>query len=46
MAAGLLATWGLTHTDVPAWWLMPVVVVAATVVSLRRAARGTGPRDD
>ena len=34
--AGLLATWGLVRADVPAW-LMPLVVLGATVSSLYRA---------
>ncbi len=35
----LLATWGLITADVAAWWLLPVVVVASTVGSLRRAVQ-------
>ncbi len=37
--ASLLATWGLVRAGLPAWWLLPVVAVGATTVSLRRAAR-------
>ena len=37
IGAGLLATWGLVRADVPAWWLMPLVVIGATVSSLYRA---------
>jgi hypothetical protein len=37
VGAGLLATWGLVRADVPAWWLLPLVVVSATVRSLHRA---------
>jgi hypothetical protein len=33
----LLATWGLVEADVPAWWLMPLAVLYATVRSLHRA---------
>jgi hypothetical protein len=34
VGAALLATWGLTRADVPAWWLLPLAVLAATVRSL------------
>ena len=37
VALGLLATWGLSAADLPAWWLLPVRVVAGALVSLRRA---------
>ena len=37
IAVGLLATWGLVEADVLAWWLMPLVVLYATVRSLHRA---------
>jgi len=37
VGAGLLATWGLLRAGVPAWWLLPPVVLAATVSSLYRA---------
>jgi hypothetical protein len=33
----LLATWGLVRADVPAWWLLPLVVLGATAGSLYRA---------
>jgi hypothetical protein len=33
----LLGTWGLVEADVPAWWLLPLVVIAATTHSVRRA---------
>jgi hypothetical protein len=36
VGAGLLATWGLVRADVPAWWLLPLIVVGATVSSLHR----------
>jgi hypothetical protein len=39
VTVALLATYGLTRAGVPAWWLTPVAAVAATAVSLRRAAR-------
>jgi hypothetical protein len=36
VGAGLLATWGLVRAGVPAWWLLPLVVLCATVNSLHR----------
>lgn len=42
IAAALLGTWGLVKADVPAWWLLPLVVIAATVVSLRRSVSRGG----
>jgi fatty acid desaturase len=33
----LLASWGLVQAGVPAWWLLPLAVLYATVRSLRRA---------
>jgi hypothetical protein len=39
IAVGLLATWGLVEAGVTAWWLLPLVVVGATVASLRRAVQ-------
>lgn len=42
----LAGTFALRHWQLPAWWLIPIVVVAATAASLRRAvgveARGAG----
>jgi hypothetical protein len=40
IGVALLATWGLVEADVPAWWLLPIAVLAATVRSLRSAVRG------
>jgi hypothetical protein len=41
IALGLGASGVLASTRFPAWWLLPVVVVAAALISLRRAiARG------
>jgi len=37
--AALLATWGLVHAGVPAWWLLPFAALGSTAVSLRRSAR-------
>ena len=42
VAGALLATWSLRSAGLPAWWLLPVAVVAITFVSLRRAARQAG----
>jgi Flp pilus assembly protein TadB len=39
VTAALLATYGLVRAGVSAWWLTPVVAVAATAFSLRRATR-------
>ena len=41
VAAALLATWGLHEAGIAAWWLLPIAAVAATTVSLRRAARAS-----
>jgi hypothetical protein len=32
----LLATWGLVQASVPAWWLLPLAVLYATVCSVHR----------
>jgi hypothetical protein len=37
VAAGFLGTRGLLHAHVNAWWLLPLVAVLATGVSLRRS---------
>ena len=37
IAVALLATWGLVQLSVPAWWLLPLAVLYATVRSLHRA---------
>lgn len=42
VAVGLAATAGLVALGVPAWWLLPVVVVAATVGSLWRSEGRSG----
>ena len=36
VAVGLLLTWVLTGARVPAWWLVPLIAVAMTGLSLRR----------
>ncbi len=42
IALGILATWRLVEAGVAAWWLLPLVVIAANVQSLRRAVRKGG----
>ena len=42
---GLIASGALAHRGVPAWWTMPVVVMAALAISLYRARRAT-PSDE
>jgi hypothetical protein len=42
IAFGMLATWRLVEASVAAWWLLPLVVIAANVQSLRRAVRNVG----
>jgi hypothetical protein len=37
IGVALLATWGLVKASVPAWWLLPPAVLAATVRSLHAA---------
>jgi hypothetical protein len=39
IAIGLLVTWRLVEADIPAWWLLPLFVLAANVESLYRAVR-------
>ena len=39
IALGLLTTWRLVDAGVAAWWLLPPVVLAANLQSLRRAVR-------
>jgi hypothetical protein len=42
VALGLLATWRLVEAGAAAWWLLPPVVLAANMQSLRRAVRNGG----
>ena len=42
IGVGLLATWRLIEAGVNAWWLLPLVVIAATAQSLWRAVRREG----
>ena len=37
IGVALLATWGLVQASVPAWWLLPLAVLGATVRSLHAA---------
>ena len=39
VVAGLGGTALLAHADVPAWWLLPLVVAALLALALRRAIR-------
>jgi hypothetical protein len=39
VAAGLAATAGLAAAGLPAWWPLPLAAVAATALTVRRAAR-------
>jgi hypothetical protein len=34
IGVALLATWRLVQADIPAWWLLPLAVLGATVRSL------------
>jgi hypothetical protein len=40
----LVASWGLVAAGMSAWWVLPTVVVAATVTSLRRTVRAERTR--
>lgn len=40
VAAAIGLTAALASASVPAWWVMPLAVVALVTLSLRRAARG------
>ena len=42
IAIGLLATWRLAEAGGAAWWLLPLVVLAANIQSLRRAVLRDG----
>ncbi len=39
IVAALLATYGLSRTHLPAWWLLPVTVAALLVLSVWSAGR-------
>jgi len=39
VATGLALTWAVSRTSLPAWWLLPVLVVAVLPVSLWWAIR-------
>jgi hypothetical protein len=40
VVAGLLATWGLHSAHVPAWWVLPLLLVVLLPVTLARAMSG------
>ena len=40
VVAGLLATWGLHSGHVPAWWVLPLLLVVLLPVTLARAISG------
>ncbi len=42
LAAAFALTWLLADNDVPAWWLLPLVVAALLVGSVWREAGGKG----
>jgi hypothetical protein len=45
VAVGLGATYALSRTAVPAWWLLPLLLAALLPLSLWRAVRRhSGPR--
>jgi hypothetical protein len=46
VTVALLATWRLHVAGVDAWWLTPVLALAATAVSLWRAARREAARTE
>ena len=39
VVAGLLATWAVSTTVVPAWWIAPVMVATLVPYSLWRAVK-------
>jgi hypothetical protein len=43
VATALLETWLLHAGEVAAWWLLPLVAVAAVGLSLRRVRPASGP---
>jgi hypothetical protein len=44
MLLALAATGGLVTRGISAWWLVPVVAIVMTGISLRRSARQHAPR--
>jgi hypothetical protein len=36
---GLAATWALAAAQIPAWWLVPLLAIVMTGISIRRAQR-------
>ena len=41
VVAALLVTWGVSRSDVPAWWILPAGVAVFLVGSLWHATRAT-----
>ena len=39
IVAALAATYGLSRTSIPAWWVVPVAVGVLLPISLKRAMR-------
>lgn len=39
VTAGLAVTYGLSHASIPAWWLIPVLMIVLLPLSLWRAVR-------
>ena len=39
VVAGLAVTYGLSHAAIPAWWLIPVLLIVLLPVTLWRAVR-------
>ena len=39
VVAGLVLTWWLAHSGIPAWWLMPLVSLFTLCFGLWRTAR-------
>src|SRR5215471_13957473 len=42
VVVGLLGTWGLHSAGIPAWWVLPLLLVVLLPVSLARAVSGQG----
>jgi len=44
VVVGLVITWGLARTGLPAWVALPVIVLGALVTSVARARRAAARR--
>ena len=42
VGVALIGSWGLVLGGLPAWWLLPVTVLVAIALSVRRAGSGVG----